>query len=662
MEKRQKKLRFFVRRAVMILAAAALVLLSGCEVLPWLTEEKTEDITEWFRFEKYAEGYQITRYTGDYPEITVPAEYNELPVVRIGEEAFVDSDLTTVVIPYTVTEIGYGAFRDIYSLERVTIEGAAVIEDRAFAGCSGMFQLKLGRTVSIGFEAFEGCRGLRAVALPEGMRTVGDSAFIDCYNLETVDFPDSLESIGNSAFAFCDLKAVELGSGPVTVGDNAFKNCYEISRLDLGGATHIGKAALKSVGVDRLVIPDSVVSLGYEALAYADCTSLVIGSGLEEASGAFGFMGDLVTIELSPENTALRLEEGVLFTADGSELLLYPAASDAGYYDIPEGVRSISAGAFANAYSLRVISFPEGLETIGHSAFFACDAVEELIFPGSLKKIDVNAFSNCFALTRAELPEGLEEIGDYAFALDKALGEINLPDSLRILGTECFAGVRLSSVRLGAGLSEIGDGAFSGAPIASVTLSPENDDFCVVDGALCSADGKVLVYYPRKRAKASFVLPDTIESIAPRAFMYCDYLTSVTLPEGLISIGDRAFAYCRGLEEIVVPEGTQTLGESAFEFCGALRSAQLPDSVTAIGRSCFAYCSALSEVRIPAGVAELPYGVFLYCESLEEITIPEGIVDIEAGAFTECTATVIAPHEADYYGYRVEDGMDWIVE
>lgn len=657
MEKRQKKLRWLARRAVMILAAAALVLLSGCEALT-----NPDDPAADFRFEKYGEGYQIAKYTGDYPEITVPSEYNELPVVRIGEEAFAGSDLTTVVIPSTVTEIGYGAFRDVYSLERVTIEGKAVIEDRAFAGCWGMLQLKLGQTVSIGFEAFEGCRDLRSVFLPEGLLTIGDSAFINCYDLESVYFPDSLESIGSSAFAFCNLKAVELGSGPVTVGDNAFENCYEISRLDLGGATHIGDAAIKSAGVNRLVIPDSVVSLGYEALAYAECTSLVIGSGLEEASGAFGFLRNLATIELSPENSALRLEDGVLFTADGSELLLYPAASDAGYYAVPEGVRSIGAGAFTHAGSLRVISFPEGLETIGHSAFFACDAVEELTFPGSLKKIDVNAFSNCFALSRAELPEGLKEIGDYAFALDKALAEINLPDSLRILGTECFAGVRFESVHLGAGLSEIGDGAFSGAPIASVTLSPENDDFCVVEGVLCSADGKELVYYPRERAEASYVLPDTIESIAPRAFMFCDNLTSVTLPEGLVSIGDRAFAYCRGLEGIVVPEGTQTLGESAFEFCGALRSAQLPDSVTAIGRSCFGYCSALSQVSIPAGVAELPYGVFIYCESLEEITIPEGLKTMDSGVFCGCTVTVTAPHEADYYGYRAEEGVSWVVE
>jgi predicted small secreted protein len=56
-------------------------------------------------------------------DIIIPQVYNNLPVTEIGSAVFRrNADITSVVIPYTVTKIGSYAFSDCASLESVVFE------------------------------------------------------------------------------------------------------------------------------------------------------------------------------------------------------------------------------------------------------------------------------------------------------------------------------------------------------------------------------------------------------------------------------------------------------------------------------------------------------------------------------------------------------------
>ena len=58
--------------------------------------------------------------------INIPSEHNGLPVTSIGGYAFSGSgDITSVVIPQSVTNIGPGAFRDCSQLVYIIFEGEA---------------------------------------------------------------------------------------------------------------------------------------------------------------------------------------------------------------------------------------------------------------------------------------------------------------------------------------------------------------------------------------------------------------------------------------------------------------------------------------------------------------------------------------------------------
>ncbi|MBQ6827792.1 MAG: leucine-rich repeat domain-containing protein, partial [Thermoguttaceae bacterium] len=54
--------------------------------------------------------------------------------------------------------------------------------------------------------------------------------------------------------------------------------------------------------------------------------------------------------------------------------------------------------------ALKSVAFPDGLQTIGASAFDDCWSLKSVSFPDGLRTIGEDAFGGCFALKSVELP------------------------------------------------------------------------------------------------------------------------------------------------------------------------------------------------------------------------------------------------------------------
>lgn len=112
-----------------------------------------------------------------------------------------------------VTEIGAWAFNNCKNLTDITIpESIISFGHRAFRNCKSLTSVHIPYGVTVIRQAtFSGCESLESVTLPEGINKIDEFAFYNCKNLKDINIPDKVSHIGYEAFHSCDsLKSVTI--------------------------------------------------------------------------------------------------------------------------------------------------------------------------------------------------------------------------------------------------------------------------------------------------------------------------------------------------------------------------------------------------------------------------------------------------------------------
>ena len=168
-------------------------------------------------------------------------------------------------------------FKNIELPDRVAIpNGIKKIGESAFFGCKSLKNVIIPTSVtSIGSFAFSGCSSLTSIIIPDSVTSIEGYAFSDCSSLTSIVIPDSVTSIEKGAFFGCTfLTSVTMGNGVTSIGDNAFFDCYYLKSITIGnGVTSIGEYAFSDcTSLTSIVLPDSVTSIG--GSAFTRCKSL----------------------------------------------------------------------------------------------------------------------------------------------------------------------------------------------------------------------------------------------------------------------------------------------------------------------------------------------------------------------------------------------------
>ena len=349
---------------------------------------------------------------------------------------------------------------------------------------------------------------------------------------------------------------------------------YEYALLD-DGTVEITKYKGKA---ERLAIPDTldgkrVTAIGEQAFSF--CSSLTIisipDSVAQIGENPFAACSSLKSISVSPEHPYFATIDGVLFRKADKTLISYPAGISSSTYTIPQGITSI-----------------------GDSAFSSCDSLTSVSIPDSVTSIGDSAFSYCYFLTSVSIPDSVEQIGTNPFAA-------------------CFE-------------------------LKSISASPDHPYFATIDGVLFRKADKALISYPASISSSTYTIPRGITAIGDSAFSSCDSLTSVSIPDSVTSIGDGAFSFCTSLTSVSIPDSVTSIGDSAFFWCSSLTSVSIPDSVTSIGDEAFYSCSSLTSVSIPDSVTAIGDSAFSYCDSLTSVSIPDSVTAIGDEAFYSCSS------------------------
>ena len=283
-------------------------------------------------------------YSRDGFRLLKAPTYIEIYKIKDGTKVICDSafwyctSLRELVIPSSITSIGYGAFYLCTSLcELVIPPSVTSIEDYAFNNCTSLRELVIPSSVtSIGDGAFYFCTSLQELVIPPSVSNIGYDTFNNCTSLRELVIPSSVTKIGYGAFNNCSSLQLSIKSSEFELIDNSII------------VDTLKKEVLSCLNNrSNIIIPSSVTSIG--DCAFSGCDSL----------------------------RELAIPSSV--TSIGN--IAFGGCSSLRELVIPSSVTSIGKYAFGDCSSLQELAIPSSITSIGNSAFRGCSSLRSIIVP-----------------------------------------------------------------------------------------------------------------------------------------------------------------------------------------------------------------------------------------------------------------------------------------
>lgn len=355
----------------------------------------------------------------------------------------------------------------------------------------------------------------------------------------------------------------------------------------------IANNAFQGACLDLLVIPETITHIGERAFTDANyIRSISLSKSFKpEDAPMLTRINGLSVITLPHDHPSLKVEDGVLFNKEMTELICFPNDLSMVEYTVPDSVISIADEAFRDNDHLQKIILPENLKSIGNYAFY-----------------------NMYSLKSINIPDSVTSIGQNAFNTHWDFESLYMPDDLEYVGQIGYFGIQ---------------------PL-DIEISTDHPAFLISGGCLIDKKQKELLYFLGDPTLKKVIVPDGIEIINEYAFSYAENIEEILLPNSLLSIEDAAFVRCTSLKSIVIPDSVSHIGSGAFYQCNALDSVCLPQSLTEINDSVFDNCSSLTKIIFPDNLKRIGDQAFYACTSLESVILPNSITEIAYEAFSGC--------------------------
>ena len=310
--------------------------------------------------------------------------------------------------------------------------------------------------------------------------------------LTSVTIPASVTDMANGVFSACQaLQEINVNSGNAKYysdngvlyeidGTNKWLLNYPVARPDASysvpeGTTGVRVNAFQAAkNITSVTLPTTLKDLPFSSPGYSGFTSA----------------RKLTEINVTSGNANFKSENGVVFTADGKELVVYPCG---------KGTAMLGVGSFT------------------------------YVVPTTVEKIRPSAFARVEGFTSVQMTAPLKEIGADAFNSCRYLQTVTVPSTV----------------------TDIADGAFSGSiALTAINVETGNTVYASANGVLYNANKTELIAYPAGK-QGAYTTEPTTKKIRNKAFYYAAGLTKLTLTPSVEEIDNDAFQSTGNLKELV---------------------------------------------------------------------------------------------------------------
>ena len=323
---------------------------------------------------------EVIGYNGTATNIKIAEEYNGFPVKSIYDRSFYNKNIISVVIPNSVTNIGYSAFSNCTNLTSVVMSNALTsIDSYAFENCKKLYSINLPDSLQyIGSYTFSSCSSLISIVIPNGVKTIPSGAFSNCTNLSSVVIPDSVTAVDSYAFGNCPYTEYENGkyigdeNNPYAIFIGVTNSTYRTYHLNPKTRVIEAESFTLCSRMTEIYIPENLIGIGYDAF---ECCS------------------NLSAVHITDLTSWCNIQ----FDGCDSNPLFY------------------AKKLYLNNELITNLVIPKNVTKIVAFAFYGCTSITSVTISNNVTKIEEDAFGICSGITSLIIPETVTVIGDYAF-------------------------------------------------------------------------------------------------------------------------------------------------------------------------------------------------------------------------------------------------------
>lgn len=550
----------------------------------------------------------VVGYTGSDSNVVIPNTINGQAVTRIGQRAFDQLYLSSIVIPDTVTRIDDFAFASC-EFKSVDLPSGLLYLGRYAFNANRLNELTLPSGISVIREGAFNNNSFRTLSIPNTVKRIEKYAFRYSTNLQDVTLPEGLEYIGKEAFLGCSvLQSLTIPASVTEFGYSAFENCQRLRTIYFLGNAPSQSAQAFNGSSPEIKIYVTIGTTGFEGILHETYDPTEVHEVDFSNTSGMGAVPGLISGTIGSKRI---VPEGSYLINPGYRLVVWNTSED------------------GKGISYR----PGDVITIGNSNV----TLHAMWLP-------VYSLSASPHISHGSITIKSNDVSVNNAIEDERIRITVMPDAgYRVSERSVYYSLNGVDTAITSRDSEY-DYSFTmpgGNTVVSAYFEPDNSDF----GA-CNVGGRwsVTWYYGTNK---DVVIPSIVNGTKA------------------LDLYDALFYYNEDVTSVSIDEGYTVLSEDFLNEASKLVSLYLPDSLTTLEYLAIGNNAVIDRIRIPKSVTSIVKNNFSNCNNLSTLIFEGNAPTLEdaAGDFLEGTQNdLIVYHKTGATGFNANPWTNFTLQ